>query len=261
VLQPLHLVGRRVPVRRLGERFGPRAQRFLLGQILGPDLLARRQIFATAREERAGRHAEPLHQIATGVARDRTGRLPGLLQLLESRGRPGPVRGRRQRLGFGHQGLLGREVGGALLAHLLEVRLAAGTDEIRRRAEAIPETLRHIARRFSDFSPAGVQLFQRTSRRRQIGFLLLLRLGLERQDDGLGHGDELFLALRVRKPAPIVHFAKLAHARRHLFLQRTERGHRVLDFLDVVEPAGQIQAAADILHQPIAFFQRDRVGL
>jgi len=53
LLQPLHLVGGDVPVRRFGQRFGARAERFLLRLILRPDLLARGQVFAAAREERA----------------------------------------------------------------------------------------------------------------------------------------------------------------------------------------------------------------
>ena len=132
----------------------------------------------------------------------------------------------RERFGFVDDGRLLLEVGVALVAQLREVALAAAADEIGGAAEAIPQPLRRLARRFSDFLPLRVQLAQRARRGGQVGRLARLFFGLERRDDGFGHRDELFLALRVGEAAPLVHLAQLAHARRDLLLQRAELARR-----------------------------------
>ena len=107
--------------------------------------------------------------------------------------------------------------------------------KIRRGAEAIPEALRGVARRFGHFLPLGVQLAQRTGRGRQIRLLALLLVALERRDDGLGHRDELFLALGVGEAAPVVHLAQFADARRDLLLKLAQPRDRLVDF---VRPGG-----------------------
>ena len=87
-------------------------------------------------------------------------------------------------------------------------------------AETIPQPLRVLARRLGDFLPLRVQLAERARGGRQVRRLAGLVVALERADDGLGHRDELFLALSVGEAAPLVHLAQFAHARRDLFLQR-----------------------------------------
>ena len=76
------------------------------------------------------------------------------------------------------------------------------------------------------------------------------------------HADELFLTLRVREAAPVVHLAKLADARRDFFLQRSQLGGGVFHLAGDFAP-GRIdflETAADVPHQPIALAERDRVG-
>src|SRR5690606_32490972 len=51
-LQLLQFGSSGLPVGRLGQLFGARAQRLLAGEVLGPHRLARRQVVAAAREER-----------------------------------------------------------------------------------------------------------------------------------------------------------------------------------------------------------------
>ena len=72
---------------------------------------------------------------------------------------------------------------------------------------------------------------QRARRCGQVGSLAGFVLGLERRHDGLGHGNQLFLALRVREAAPFVHFAQFTDARRDLLLQRAQVCDGLIDFL------------------------------
>ena len=60
------------------------------------------------------------------------------------------------------------ERGGALLAELDEVRLASRANEVGRRPETIPQTLRVLTRRLGDFLPLGVKLAKGARRGRQI---------------------------------------------------------------------------------------------
>src|SRR6185503_19649753 len=99
------------------------------------------------------------------------------------------------------------EGGDALFSELRKMRFATGPDEVRRRSEAIPETLGSLPRRLGHFVPLGVKLAKGACRGSQIRRLTCLVVVLERCDDGLGHGDELFLPLRVRKPAPLIHLS------------------------------------------------------
>jgi hypothetical protein len=136
-LQPLELGGGRVPVGRLGQHLGALAERFLLGEVVRPRLLAAGQVFAAAREERVARDAEPVRQLAAVVARDRPERLPLGLKRLEPSGGLAPFVRLRERFGFLDDRELLLEVPRALFAEPVEVRLAPAADEIGGRAEAI----------------------------------------------------------------------------------------------------------------------------
>ena len=79
-LQPLDLGGGGVPVGRLGERLGLRAERFLPREVVGPDRLALGQIGVAAGEEAIAGAAEPLPDRLLLAARHRADGLPLGLQ-------------------------------------------------------------------------------------------------------------------------------------------------------------------------------------
>src|SRR6185503_10468148 len=258
-LHPLEFRGRRIPLGGLAQLLCALDEGVLGGEVVRPDLLARREVLAAAREERVRRGAEALGQIAARIPRRGAGFLPGLLQFLEPRGRPRPVRRVGERFGFLDDRRALLQARAPLLAQLLEVRFAARPDEVRRRPEAIPEPLRRIARGFGDFLPLRVQFLQRPGGGAEVGILALLGLELERRHDGLGHRDELLLALGVREAAPLVHFAQFADARRYLLLQRAQGCQRLGDFTRRFDLAGLVHAGRDVTEESIALAQRDRV--
>ena len=234
------------------------------GEVVGPGLLAVGQVFAAAREERVARRAEPLRR-DRGRRRAATGPscLPVRLQLLEPRRGLASSRSTSRALRLPRRcAVFFSRLAARSSRSLREVAPRSGADEIGRGAEAIPEPLRGLTRRFGDFLPLRVQLAQRARRGGQIRRLAGLVVGLERRDDGFGHRDELFLALGVGEPAPVVHLAQLAHARRDLFLQRAQLARRPRRSRARPAPcAARSKRGADVAHQPVAFAQRDRVGL
>ena len=125
-LQPLHFGGGGIPVHRLGEGLGAIAERFLLRQVVGPHLLARGEVLATSGEERIARGAEALRQIARVAPRDGAERPPFGLQFLEAAGGLRPIGRLGQRFGLLDDRGLPREIRGAFLAQLGEVRFACG---------------------------------------------------------------------------------------------------------------------------------------
>ena len=225
-----------VPVRRFGQLFRAFAERFLPREVVVPFLLLGRQIVAATREEGVARGAEALRQIARSVARHRPGVLPGLLQLLESRGGLGPVGRVGQRFGLLDERGLGGEVRASLLAQLREIDLAAAADEVRGGLEAIPQPLRRMPRRVRHFLPSQVEFTEGLGRGRQFGFLARLFFGLQRRDNGFRHRDELFLLLGVGKPAPLVHVAQFLHARRDVLLQLAQDADGLADLLRASRP-------------------------
>src|SRR6185437_1910203 len=82
-LQTADLSGAALPLARLGELFGARAQRFLLRLVRGPYFLALREVLVASTEELVARLAEALPHDARVGTRHRADRLPFELQLLQ----------------------------------------------------------------------------------------------------------------------------------------------------------------------------------
>src|SRR5262249_28308733 len=59
-LQPFHFGDGRVPFSRRRERFGPLTERFLLREVVGPQLLSRHQVVTAASEEEICGNAEAM---------------------------------------------------------------------------------------------------------------------------------------------------------------------------------------------------------
>ena len=130
---------RRLPVGRLGERLGLRAERFLLRRVLGPRLLQRGEVGLAAREERVAGGAEAARQLGDLVARRRAGGGPLRLQLLQRlRGRH-PVGGLRQGLGRLAQRHARREVDGLLGRDQARLLVAARLQLVGGALEALPQ--------------------------------------------------------------------------------------------------------------------------
>src|SRR4029453_138425 len=91
-LELAKLVGGLIPIGRLGERLGLRAQRFLPREVLGPDLLQTIEVFMTPREKAVACGAEPVPYAFPTPGGYRTDRLPLGLQLLDRLRRFDPAR-------------------------------------------------------------------------------------------------------------------------------------------------------------------------
>src|SRR5262249_37347369 len=124
VLETLDLASGAVPVVRLGERLGLHDERFLLGEVLGPDDLARREIGVAPCEEAIAGGAEALPDGLLLAAADRTDRLPLRLQRLDGLRGLDPAGRVGERLGTLAQADLPRQVLPARLVLGGEVRLA-----------------------------------------------------------------------------------------------------------------------------------------
>ncbi len=259
-LHPLQFCRRGIPVRGFRQGFGASAERFLLLEVVVPFLLLRREVVTTTGEEGVAGGAEPLCEIARGVAWHGAHGLPFGLEFLETRGRFRPIGGLGQLLGFLDERLFAFEVAAAFFLQLREVHLAAAADEVSGGLETIPETLCGVARRIGHFLPAQVELTQGLRGRCQLGRLAGFFIGLQRGDDRLRHGNELFLLLGVGEPAPFVHVAQFLHLGRDGFLLRTKCGDGVADLLGGFPGARFLEHRRDVAHQPFALAQRDGFG-
>ena len=103
---------RLIPVGRIGQRFRLHAQRFFLGEILGPDFFQPVEIFVSSREEAIAGGSESIPDRLFAATRHRANRLPVGLQLLDGFGRFDPARrvGERLRL-LAERGLAGKVLG------------------------------------------------------------------------------------------------------------------------------------------------------
>ena len=245
-LQPPDLGDRRLPVGRIGERFGARAELFLLHKVLRPYGLALGEIGVAPREEAIAGDPEPLPDGLLLPSRDGANRLPFGLQLLDVLGRLNPSGRVGERFGALGERTLLREVRLARFGLRGEMRLALRPRLVVCRLEAAPQRLALRARDVGGLAPLLLQ----------IAHLARDLLGVVQRLQRFHFFAELLLDTDVRPALPVGDVAQLLH----LWHQRALRCFEPVDDLLVIATRGQWrnrrQCGAQIAQGALAGFER-----
>jgi len=119
--------------------------------------------------------------------------------------------------------------------------------------------VRRSARPFRGAFPLRGEVRGQACGGRQIGRQALLFFERELGHERLGFEDHALLLLRIGEPAPVVHFAQIAHARCDFLELRAQSSGGVVEVLTIVR-GRFIERRANVFQEPFAFLQRDLVG-